>query len=83
MALFYWKLYAKHLLPSSIIQDINEQFNEINIEVAVIFSSKLQGKLNLLSIEQEIINDILQYFCNKSVIKELNHSFDTHYKRMA
>lgn len=77
------KLYAKHLLPISIIQDINEQFNEINIEVAAIFSSKLQEKLNSLSIDQEIINDILQYFCNKPVITELNHSFDTHYKRMA
>lgn len=77
MALFCLKMYAKHLLPSSVIQNIIEQFQEINIEVAAISTSQLQEKLNLLSIHNEIINNMLHEFNNKILFKELNDLLDT------
>lgn len=76
MALFYLKMYAKHLLPSSIIQNIIKQFQEINIEVVAISTNHLQKKLNLLSIDNEEINNILHEFNNKIIFKE-NDLLDT------
>lgn len=77
IALFYFKVYAKHLLPSYVIQNIIQPFQEINIEVAAISTSQLQEKLNLLSIDNEVINNMLHEFNNKTIFKELNDLLDT------
>jgi hypothetical protein len=82
MALFYLKLYAKYLLPTSVIQDIIEQFNEINEEVTTISDNKLRETLNSMFVDKEILNDALKEFNNRSILKQINGTFDTHYKRM-
>lgn len=82
MALFYLKLYTKHFLPANVMQDINEQFLEINSELTNISAIKLQQTLNSMSINTEVINEIMNKFNENNIPKQLISSFDTHYKRV-
>lgn len=82
MALFYLKLYTKHFLPANVMQDINEQFLEINSELTTISAVKLQETLNSMSINTEVINEIMNKFNDNNIPRQLITSFDTHYKRV-
>ncbi|KAG8176820.1 hypothetical protein JTE90_003448 [Oedothorax gibbosus] len=67
MALFYLKLHAKHLVPNTVIQDINEQFSEVNKELSSISSNILMESLKSASIDDKIIEEVLNKFNNSSI----------------
>lgn len=80
MALFYLKLHAKHFVSNSVIQDINEQFFEINKELSYISSNNLRKALKSVSIDDKIIEKALSEF-NNSGMEQLSSMFETDYKR--
>lgn len=81
LALFYFKLQPKYLLPSSVIQYICEEFEEMLKMTSCSSYNSIKNKLNTLELNEYIIETILENITDVNPFQSCNSKLNTDYLR--